>query len=281
MRMYEVTPIRIVLPAVPTLEAKPRPLSEVRDEQVIHITGATTLSTTLSDAQRKAQAMLAETRARVEGGHPEARFVVVDPLSPSDPLGDLWQLVLRDYDPDWPPSEDLAGRVPVEPLGAGVPARDHAVERHADDRVVRGLHDRRGESQRRFGLATLLGDVDSGSATIATIPMKALLDPHPEHGPASVPGRGSATLMKAGARVASVVRARAVAQGRVSTACIEDGCHGAARHGAPRRCVSDGGHCARAVLEVHRRGRRRGRTRRPVGVRFGLLLHRSDRSHRG
>ena len=146
MRMYEVTPIRIVLPAVPTLEAKPRPLSEVRDEQVIHITGATTLSTTLSDAQRKAQAMLAETRARVEGGHPEARFVVVDPLSPSDPLEDLWQLVLRDRDPDWPPSEDLAGRVPVEPLGAGVPARDHAVERHADDRVVRGLHDRRGES---------------------------------------------------------------------------------------------------------------------------------------
>src|SRR5439155_4426144 len=147
MRMYEVTPIRIVLPAVPTLEAKPRPLSEVRDEQVIHITGATTLSTTLSDAQRKAQAMLAETRARVEGGHPEARFVGVDPLSPSDPLEDLWQLVLRDRDPDWPPSEDLAGRVPRRSrLGAGVPARDHAVERHTDDRVVRGLHDRRGES---------------------------------------------------------------------------------------------------------------------------------------
>jgi hypothetical protein len=83
------------------------------------------------------------------------------------------QLVLRDRDPDWPPPEDLAGRVPVEPLGAVVPARDHAVERHADDRVVRGLHDRRRESQPRFGLAPLLGDVDSGSATIATIPMKA------------------------------------------------------------------------------------------------------------
>ena len=72
MRMYEVTPIRIVLPAVGTLETKPRPLSEVRDEQVIHITGARTFSTTLSDAQREAQAMLADTRASVEGGHPEA-----------------------------------------------------------------------------------------------------------------------------------------------------------------------------------------------------------------
>ena len=53
MTRYEVTPIRIVLPAVPTLEAKPHPLSEVRDEQVIHITGATTFSTTLSAAQRE------------------------------------------------------------------------------------------------------------------------------------------------------------------------------------------------------------------------------------
>src|SRR5438132_6884588 len=78
MRMYEVTPIRIVLPAVGTLEAKPRLLSEVRDEQVIHITGARTFSTTLSDAQREAQAMLAETRGRVEGGHPEAILELLD-----------------------------------------------------------------------------------------------------------------------------------------------------------------------------------------------------------
>ena len=78
MRMYEVTPIRIVLPAVGTLEAKPRPLSEVRDKQVIHITGARTFSTTLSDAQREAQVMLAETRGRVEGGHPEAILELLD-----------------------------------------------------------------------------------------------------------------------------------------------------------------------------------------------------------
>ena len=96
-----------------------------------------------------------------------------DPLSPSDPLEDVWQIVLRDRDPAWPPPEDLAGRVAMEPLGAGAPVRDHAVKGHADDGVVRGLHDRRGERQRRFGLASLLGGVDSGSATIAMIPMKA------------------------------------------------------------------------------------------------------------
>ena len=78
MSMYEVTPIRIVLPAVPTLEAKPRPLSGVRDVEVIHITGATTISTTLSDAQREAQAMLAETRTRVERGYPEAILELLD-----------------------------------------------------------------------------------------------------------------------------------------------------------------------------------------------------------
>jgi len=78
MSLYEVTPVRIVLPVVLTLEAKPRPLSEVRDEQMIHVTGATTLSTTLPDARRKAEAMLAETRARVEEGHPEAILELLD-----------------------------------------------------------------------------------------------------------------------------------------------------------------------------------------------------------
>jgi hypothetical protein len=78
MSMYEVTPVRIVLPATPTLEATPRALAEVRDQQVIRITGATSLSTTLPDARRKAQAMLDETRARVEGGHPQAILELLD-----------------------------------------------------------------------------------------------------------------------------------------------------------------------------------------------------------
>ena len=78
MSMYEVTPVRIVLPAIPILEAKPRPLSEIRADQAIHITGATTLSTTLLDARREAQAMLDATRVRVEGGHPEAILELLD-----------------------------------------------------------------------------------------------------------------------------------------------------------------------------------------------------------
>src|SRR6266508_4172911 len=78
MSRYEVTPVRIILPAVPTLEAKTRPLSEIRNAQVIHITGAMTLPTTLLIARQEAQAMLAQTRARVEGGHPEAILELLD-----------------------------------------------------------------------------------------------------------------------------------------------------------------------------------------------------------
>src|SRR3989449_9963193 len=76
-------------------------------------------------------------------------------------------------------------------------------------------------------------------------------------------------------------RAVAVAEGSVSTACTEDRRHGAARHGTPRRRVSDRGQCERPVLEVRGGGRGRRRTRRPVGVRGGLLLHGSAQSHDG
>src|SRR5204862_6617879 len=67
-------------------------------------------------------------------------LVVLDPFTASDAFEDLRQLVLRDRDPDWPPPDDLAGRVPIEPLGAGVPARDHDDECSADDRCVRRIH---------------------------------------------------------------------------------------------------------------------------------------------
>ena len=96
---------------------------------------------------------------------------MLDPFTASDAFEDLRQLVLRDRDPDWPPPDDLAGRVPVEPLGAGVPARDHAIECRADDRVVRGLHDGSGEGQRCFGPAALPESVASGSTIVATVPM--------------------------------------------------------------------------------------------------------------
>src|SRR5207244_116882 len=98
-------------------------------------------------------------------------LVVLDPFTASDAFEDHRQLVLRDRDPDWPPPDALAGRVPVEPLGAGVPARDHAIECRADDRVVRGLHDGSGEGQRCFGPAALPESVASGSTIVATVPM--------------------------------------------------------------------------------------------------------------
>ncbi len=78
MTLYEVTPFTMVIPASPTLESKRRPLAEVRDDQVIHITGAKTLSTTPLDARREAQAMINETRARVDSGHPEAILELLD-----------------------------------------------------------------------------------------------------------------------------------------------------------------------------------------------------------
>jgi hypothetical protein len=61
-----------------------------------------------------------------------------------------------------------------------------------------------------------------------------------------------------------------VGEGSVSTAGTEDRRHDAARHGAPRRRVSDRGQCARAVLEV----RGGGRERRLFGVplAFGLEI---------
>src|SRR6266851_2479487 len=78
MSTYEVIPVKVVLPAVPTLETKPHALSEIRDKHVIYITGASTLSTTQLDAKREAQEMLDETRAKVEGGHPEAILELLD-----------------------------------------------------------------------------------------------------------------------------------------------------------------------------------------------------------
>ena len=62
-------------------------------------------------------------------------------------------------------ADRLLRRVAEQPLGGGVPALDDAVERLADDRVVRGLDDRREQPrvEQAAGLASLqsppLGDV--------------------------------------------------------------------------------------------------------------------------
>ena len=95
------------------------------------------------------------------------------------------------------------------------------------------------------------------------------------------PALGRAGPQPATGPPGAVARARAVAEGGVSTACPEDGGHGASRHGTARRRVSDRGHRARAVLEVRGGGRGRGPARSPAGLRAGLLLHGSDQGHHG
>src|SRR4029450_3668516 len=83
------------------------------------------------------------------------RLVGLDVLAPLEPRQEARHLVLavgwndeRDQ-----PAPRLGGRVAVEALGAPVPARDHALERLADDRVVRRLDDGRQPRTAGLGLA--------------------------------------------------------------------------------------------------------------------------------
>src|SRR6185312_9601480 len=66
------------------------------------------------------------------------RLVAGDPLAPADTLedaGDLVALTGRHEQADVP-ADGLLGGIAEDPLGPGVPARDHAVKRLADDGVV-------------------------------------------------------------------------------------------------------------------------------------------------
>ena len=78
MNRYEVVPVRLVLPAIPTLDATRRPLAELRDEHTIRVTGATTLPCTVSGAEAEVQALLAMCRERVDAGHPEVLLELLD-----------------------------------------------------------------------------------------------------------------------------------------------------------------------------------------------------------
>ena len=62
----------------------------------------------------------------------------------------LLETIGRDDEIDVPPDR-LGGAVAEDARGAGVPARDHAVERLADDGVVGGLDDRREERTSLLG----------------------------------------------------------------------------------------------------------------------------------
>ena len=56
------------------------------------------------------------------------------------------------------PAEHLIGAVPIQMLGAGIPADHRAIRRYADDRIVGGIDDRRQQRAGRICLPTL-GDV--------------------------------------------------------------------------------------------------------------------------
>ena len=92
-------------------------------------------------------------------GHPDG-LEVLDPLPAAEPLQDRGLLVLplRRDDQGDRPADGLLGRVAEQPLGPGVPDRDDAVERLADDGVLGRLDDGR---QPRLGLLGPLpvGDV--------------------------------------------------------------------------------------------------------------------------
>ena len=71
---------------------------------------------------------------------------MVNPLAGRDPgqdPGDLVLLLTRRAEQGDVPADGLCLRVTIDPLGGRVPARDRAVQRFADDRVIGGLNDRR------------------------------------------------------------------------------------------------------------------------------------------
>src|SRR5690606_7863241 len=82
---------------------------------------------------------------------------VLDPFSPPEPLQPTAQLLpLAGWcDPEDRAADHLLGGVAVHALGAAIPARHRPVRLAADDRVVRGLDDRREQRLGLVGLHTL------------------------------------------------------------------------------------------------------------------------------
>ena len=70
-------------------------------------------------------------------------------LEPGQDAEQLVGVIGRNDDGDRS-ADGLRGRVAVQPLGAGVPARDDALERAAHDGVVGEFHDGRQVRQRRL-----------------------------------------------------------------------------------------------------------------------------------
>ena len=117
---------------------------------------------------------------------PPHRLVTRDVLAPAKPSPDVTDLVDalgrgRHLDG---PADRLGGAVAVEPLGARVPALDHALGRRPDDRVLGRLHDRR-QPAPRLGRALRGGHVLEVPLVHEdpTVPVAdgADLHPHVEH----------------------------------------------------------------------------------------------------
>jgi hypothetical protein len=62
---YEITPTRMIMPAIPTLSGDPLDVDRIRTRQEILFNGVRTESTTVYAAEREAQEMLASCRRRV------------------------------------------------------------------------------------------------------------------------------------------------------------------------------------------------------------------------
>ncbi len=75
---YELIPVRGVIPAIPVLEPKSRPVEELRSTHTIHITGAATVFFQAEAARREAEAMRARCRAEVDRGNPYALTELLD-----------------------------------------------------------------------------------------------------------------------------------------------------------------------------------------------------------
>jgi hypothetical protein len=76
--MYEVIPVRGVIPAVPVLGPAPHHVDELRSAHTIRITGAATVFFQADAARREAEAMLASCRGEVERGHHYALIELLD-----------------------------------------------------------------------------------------------------------------------------------------------------------------------------------------------------------
>jgi hypothetical protein len=77
-RVYEMTPIRVFLPAIPRLGGDPLPVDQIRTGQEFPIAGARTLPCTTAGATREAAEMLEACKTRVKRGESWALTELLD-----------------------------------------------------------------------------------------------------------------------------------------------------------------------------------------------------------